>query len=218
MNSQQTLFTQAELQMLNSSQQVFLANLLVLPGSAKDSKTSVFSGKKSTELSKLLAQSMSYSKIAPNSSEHQMDWLWEAFSLTFPRWGMLSNGQLFRRSPLALPTYAKESGLLPTPTKYQRATVGNQEPYITKSGTVRTKNKKGKSSNMGLRAYVQMYPTPTVSDSHGAHHNTAYQKKGDFTRLRDFLYPTGDSGTIYPHPEFVEALMGFPDGWTDLNR
>src|SRR5688572_27913806 len=156
---QKTLWQEEELATLTSSQQVFLANLLVSPETKKDSKTSVFSGKTSLELSKTLAPSMSYSKTVQTSSEATMDWLWQAFSMIFPRWGTLSNGQLFRRSPLALPTCERESGLLPTPTVYQRATVGNQEPYVTQTGTVRTKGKNGKSSNMGLRAWVQMYPT-----------------------------------------------------------
>jgi hypothetical protein len=30
-------------------------------------------------------------------------------------------------------------------------------------------------------------------------------------------YYKGSAKTTYPNPQFVEAMMGYPDTWTDLN-
>lgn len=252
MTSQLALWNSAELQELSWSRLGSLVSPSVTRETNEASMTSVFCGRNSFGLSGIFAQSTSSSKMSLTYCEYKKDSFGLEFSMIYPRWGMLSSGGLYQQAPLALHTAATDSLLLPTPTAYERATVGNQEPYITKTGTVRTRGKGGKSSNMGLRAYVQMYPTPRASmangahhnsagvkgrgkprleevlyptpiatDKDGAHHNTKKQKRkqeGYSSHLRDFLYPEGANGTIYPHPGFVETLMGYPTGWTDLNR
>lgn len=62
-------------------------------------------------------------------------------------------------------------------------------------------------------------PTPTARDSSGATNTTAVQrnryKRG---MLRYWLHARAGfpNCTTYPHPEFLEQLMGFPIGHTEL--
>ena len=62
-------------------------------------------------------------------------------------------------------------------------------------------------------------PTPTARDSSGATNTTAVQrsryKRG---MLRYWLHARAGfpSCTTYPHPEFLEQVMGFPTGHTEL--
>lgn len=60
-------------------------------------------------------------------------------------------------------------------------------------------------------------PTPTASDCKGASDNCKRIKTGDISYLRYFLhFHLRPSRTSYPHPCFVEQLMGYPIGHTDL--
>lgn len=62
-------------------------------------------------------------------------------------------------------------------------------------------------------------PTPTARDSSGATNTTAVQrnryKRG---MLRYWLHARAGfpNCTTYPHPEFLERVMGFPIGYTEL--
>jgi hypothetical protein len=98
--------------------------------------------------------------------------------------------------------------------------------YVTESGTVRLRNKKGLSSNAGLSNIVQFYPTPRASDrnSPGIHGNGG-QDLRTVVAMMEGLYPTptaqdaknltlGITGKL--NPEWVEWLMGYPIGWTEL--
>lgn len=61
-------------------------------------------------------------------------------------------------------------------------------------------------------------PTPTTTaDSKGAPKNRFYNSPTCRSNLREVLR-NGPDDPIYPHPTFVERLMGFPIGHTDLNR
>lgn len=57
----------------------------------------------------------------------------------------------------------------------------------------------------------QLFPTPRASDARRKdapfHHDPSIDPAG-----------TPGSPTVYLNPSFVEALMGFPIGWTDLPR
>lgn len=64
-----------------------------------------------------------------------------------------------------------------------------------------------------------LLPTPTRSDFGGSGDKRAETRKRSY--LKDYLhyYDAGrGNGASYPHPEFVEALMGFPIGHTELKH
>lgn len=117
---------------------------------------------------------------------------------TFPRWGMTRGGLLWEQPTLGLSTSEIASGLWPTPT-----VSGNY-------------NRKGasKSSGDGLATAVKKWPTPTaVTDSGGA----ALCKWGGSRsreKLRTMVTPEELNGAL--NPTWVEWLMGWPLGWTDL--
>jgi hypothetical protein len=116
-------------------------------------------------------------------------------------------------------------------------------PYVTQTGTVREMRPDGRSSNLGLPGAVRRYPTPKASDGErggrgdllqvvrgnespsghyrsfptpnaGSSHwgGTMQEWGGSGSWVRDF--PELASGQL--NPEWVEWLMGFPPGWTDL--
>lgn len=109
-------------------------------------------------------------KYDPDSSSwktHQLSLFGglELCSETWPKWGMMRNGEWYQLEMLAHDTSVKECGSLPTigtPIKTQRC------------------------------------------------------------RSEDFMSPAKNPYELcpkgyLPHPEWVERLMGWPDGWTDLN-
>lgn len=59
------------------------------------------------------------------------------------------------------------------------------------------------------------YPTPVASDHKGS--TGVGSRRGTLSeRLAVECKSHSDRSTVYPRPEFVEDLMGFPIGWTDL--
>ncbi len=70
-------------------------------------------------------------------------------------------------------------------------------------------------SGSGSSRPREWYPTPIVSDAKGA--STERFKGSPKCRgnLREVLR-NGPTDGLYPHPRFVEWLMGFPTGFTDL--
>jgi hypothetical protein len=80
-------------------------------------------------------------------------------------------------------------------------------------------NQKGMSKNSGdgIATAVRKYPTPNASDgSKWSNQSLAERKaKGQQIRLNTAVSPAGDAGGLL-NPNWVEWLMGWPIGWTDL--
>jgi hypothetical protein len=58
------------------------------------------------------------------------------------------------------------------------------------------------------------YPTPMASDYKGSTGEGC--RRGSLAE-RMAIEAGADGETIRPHPDFVEWLMAYPIGWTDLN-
>ena len=128
-----------------------------------------------------------------------------------------SNVLVFQLVHKVLGIKEKESGLLPTPT--------------TDSVSERTKKYKqgGTPLTMAVR---QMYPTPNATNDKTPQPDRVEQvSSGGFilrkknkphmtygARLQDVMHHLDKTpgGTL--NPEFVEFLMGYPKGWTDLEK
>jgi hypothetical protein len=128
-----------------------------------------------------------------------------------------SNVLVFQQVHKELCTKEKEFGLLPTPT--------------TDSVSERTKKYKqgGTPLTMAVR---QMYPTPNATNINTPQPDRVEQvNSGGFilrkknkphmtygARLQDVIHHLDKKpgGTL--NPEFVEFLMGYPKGWTDLEK
>ena len=89
-------------------------------------------------------------------------------------------------------------------------------------------------SGVDLCSAVKLWPTPVVTDSFGSRNKTAARRLGAAskhhagTTLTDALVESGDLALVDTpkgnavvggalNPTWVEWLMGFPLGWTDLN-
>lgn len=78
-------------------------------------------------------------------------------------------------------------------------------PILTSNGTIRHRNKKGGQSYARLDAVAAMFPTPTARCSQSpCEHGEGGQDLA-----------TSVGGQL--NPAWVEWLMGFPPGWTDLS-
>lgn len=149
------------------------------------------------------------------------------FVSSWPRWGMICGGQLSVPQALEPRTKGIDGLYLPTPT-----VCGNYN-----------RPKKGTSSGTGLATYVTMFPTPTASEygtqkgangqprpslSTMARQNkwptpvaTDWKRNGSPSDMRRNSPPLGSlvahqSGGML-NPQWVEWLMGYPSGWTELS-
>lgn len=158
----------------------------------------------------------------------QMSFEWADPTLleVLPKSGMTVNGQLFKLQILAHHTEERAGFVLPTPTAVD-ATVGavlneNTEIIFTQSGNPRKVSNQGISGSVGLARYVRiMLPTPTVNE---AKNNPSGASQWDrcgslnveAAKMEGLDKTTGKDFRL--NPLFVEEMMGFPIGWTDLEH
>ena len=139
------------------------------------------------------------------------------YSDHWPKSGMMRNGTLYPRKTSVRPISANASGLWPTPL----ASSGGEglKPSNFKPST-KAKHKKQHGWHLGAAAKdsisnkpIRRWPTPTATRARNA---TSGRKAGSKhhsgTTLYDIAYQEG--GKL--NPQWVEWLMGYPTGWTDL--
>jgi hypothetical protein len=127
---------------------------------------------------------------------------------TFPRWGSTAGGELFQQQTLVRPTLEKESGSWPTPDANMGAR-GTQPKWtpIRKSGQPAQY-----TINQAVRDRFQ---TPSASEDAAGIPNGKMQKMlGNDPRVRGTTPEEWAGGSL--NPKWVEWLMGWPLGWTDL--
>ncbi len=83
-------------------------------------------------------------------------------------------------------------------------------PILTSNGTIRHQNKSGGQSYARLDAVAAMFPTPTTRDYKSPDMNPDSKRFSQKTELNSVI-----GGQL--NPTWVEWLMGFPIGWTDLS-
>ena len=149
---------------------------------------------------------------------------------TFPRSGMMRSGTVYQLPNLARTITEIGSGLLPTPAASTGGTTGNWKPI----------RPSGHRAQLSLQQYARMFPTPTASDSGSASKKRIEEPGHPKAALREAVFwptPTAHNAKegAYPaeyerntptlaaqaggklNPMWVEWLMGFPLGHTDLN-
>jgi hypothetical protein len=169
----------------------------------------------------------SFTKYNPDSSSwktHQCSLLGDLdeFSETWPQWGLMRDGECWELMPLVHPIKESAFGFtVPTPVASDGTTgslIGkNDSFYETKTGMPRKVNQNGKDGSVGLGRLVKMWPTPQASDNRdrGNMSNPSIQRRvaiGKQIMLSQSVDP--NSGQL--NPTWVEWLMGWPLGWTDL--
>jgi hypothetical protein len=120
---------------------------------------------------------------------------------------MTRNGIAFRLPPLVRITNGIESGLLlPTPLTVSVSTGKAEQTY--QSDLKRVGNPTWQAV---LAVAERKWPTPTAQD---AKNSTLPPSQKSRDSLPGALLREGLTGGL--NPEWVEWLMGFPAGWTDL--
>ena len=136
--------------------------------------------------------------------------LWEEdlpwSSVTLPRWGMTRNGVVYQHPTLERPINATESGLWQTP--------------VADDAVNRAKgkwNSRGEPKLSGQVMSPEHWPTPNASDGRKWSNQSLAERKqkGQQIRLSTAVSPDGGAGGLL-NPTWVEWLMGWPLGWTDL--
>ena len=141
------------------------------------------------------------------------------FSETWPRSGSMRNGTAYQRQPLVPLTKGTESGLWPTPTKvYTREKwtaeqLADRQAQVKAETLAKGKHHTGNGFGLNLAQAVRLWPTPTKRDYRSG--SMAHWERRQGTRnLNDKIALEGNGGLL--NPTWVEWLMGFPLGWTEL--
>jgi hypothetical protein len=141
---------------------------------------------------------------------------------TWPKWGLMLGGVSWEQTPLVLPTSETVYGFsLPTPVASDATTgelIGKNDTfYTTSTGIPRKVNQKGTDGSVGLARLVQMWPTPKCSDSRHAISRHITDPEGFWkSNLGEVVMSTENPANGRLNPQWVEWLMGWPLGWTDL--
>ncbi len=139
----------------------------------------------------------------------------EEFSETFPRWGTMRGGELFR-----LPT---PSGLLAIRAWITSASACGLQQRVP-TPTVQDKcrdfhNQRDGSKRESLLGFVRRVPTPTATDGRKWNAKTKQQRKAQGSSVRICNEDRGDGNPVggQLNPTWVEWLQGFPIKWTVLD-
>ena len=143
-----------------------------------------------------------------------------ASSVIWPRWGIAWAGGYGALTTLGRFTGETGCSSWPTP-EASNATTGQIEKKnirILPSGRPRAMSNSGVEGSIGLARLVKMWPTPQSEDvrDRGNAASGAVQRraaKGKQIMLSQSV--SEESGAL--NPAWVEALMGFPAGWTELS-
>ena len=140
------------------------------------------------------------------------------FSGTWPRAGMTVDGIAYRLPPLVRPIAGTGSGLWPAPS----ASLGDHAGLVTP-----TKAREGGTLVETVSART-MWPTPTARDYRSGKNINCWYNARPLSEMVHFPTPTANRRSgLQPrgvnvvtgalNPTWVEWLMGFPAGWTDLS-
>ena len=180
--------------------------------------TNAGSGRSSCESYARLGPDGCWLRMYQDSCQLKMDGSLEECSGTWPRAGTMRNGIVYRRQPLVPRISAIGSLYWPTPVQDGDRTTDYKQGGHSLGAHVRRwptpqAYSHGPNSNppgiTKLDIEVRgMYPTPLPSDVTGGR-TTKGKDRQDETGLRQAV-----GGQL--NPTWVEWLMGFPLGWTDL--
>lgn len=145
----------------------------------------------------------SWLKTYQGSCQQMLDGTWEEFLETWPRAGLMSNGNAYQLPPLVPRICEKESGYWPTPNTQGWRGDGELRLLAKKVTSYEEFCILSHRACMGKRR--RWYPTPTIRGE--------YNKRGASKTAGDGL-ATVLGGR--PNPPWKEWLMGFQMGWTEI--
>jgi hypothetical protein len=155
---------------------------------------------------------------------------------------MMRNGIAYRRAPLAPLTDEIASGYWPTPATRDHHAQGSSHNDLARSSSLATVVEKmphkwptpratdgnkgsrtvegalrelNRGRNLDLGTIARLWPTPTANEDAAGTPNGKMQKMlGNHPDIRGRTPEEWASGQL--NPTWVEWLMGYPSGWTDL--
>lgn len=132
---------------------------------------------------------------------------------TLPPSGSMQSGKLYQQARLVRHTAETGFSSWPTPTAIQRPNEGNVRLYRAKvqAGQMSEQEAEailGKSVWEAQGKLPRMWPTPTTWEGRRGAQKDPYNSGHQITLT--------DAVRGVPNPMWVEWLMGFPLGWTDL--
>ena len=138
---------------------------------------------------------------------------WIPYSQTFPRSGMTRSGTLFQLQPLVPRTAEIVSGSWPTPSASQMPCEGTvrlcRQRWLAGDVTLEEASAIAERDVRKSQGKVPaMLPTPTVQDA---------SNNGGPSQSQRNTPPLNSVAGGKLNPQWVEWLMGFPIGWTDLD-
>lgn len=171
------------------------------------------SGQPQQGSSKKYVQAELFSKTYQESESTSESW-----PETLPIWGMIANGELLPLEKPELDILENDGGAWPTPTVSDSG--GGARPAQQGEKGWYNVNKDGTRWGAILRdavpAHEKKWPTPTASDHKGGT-DTPRKDTGVSRNDRlDHCLEPGQKGKL--NPDWVEWLMGWPVGWTDLSQ
>jgi len=202
-----------------SSQQGSLVNRIALLESVRHLVMSVISGEKSSESWARCNPDGFWVRTSQASSLPSLEYSSVEWSMTWTKWGIAWAGECMELKMSEPSTAETESSLLATPRASQDYKPIRQLSPSEADGT----HGRTLVADIGR----EMLPTPTASEQKYRLKGNSQQSKCLEAKARrgELINPsleeTGNNGESSPrlglNPEFVEAMMGFPIGWTDLN-
>jgi hypothetical protein len=129
----------------------------------------------------------------------------EPFLETWPQWGMMHDGECSERVMSAHPTSGIESGSWPTPRKTD---------YKGSGKTGQLRDRLDYAVERGGTKTQPNYATPQSRDYRTGEAHRWDNKAERSRNLNDQCAKTEQHGQL--NPSWVEWLMGWPIGWTDL--
>lgn len=178
------------------------------PENVKAKTTIATSGRKCLESLEKFSRPMSWARMFMASLIGMGGWFSTKCNLTWRMRATKSNRLYFQLVPSMRRTEEIGFGLLPT-VMANRGTWQNQA-----NGTKR-------DTLLGL-AQKNLLPTPTHRDYRGSHaeNSKSFQDRKENARgvnLVEHLQREMDGKSFRLNPRFVEEMMGYPIGWTELS-
>ena len=197
-----------------SSQAAFPASLFPELERGMENQTTAISGRKCLELYRMSNRDGSLLRMFVESLVSRTAWYSSRCALIWRTKDTPFRRLLFQLSPSTRTTDGTEFGLWGTPN-----TMDHLPARSAKDCSTEQKNREGRQRSGNLREQVvhpRMWPTPNVDDSN---HGEGGRRSGEFRSLTAEVKQARTENPVPGclSPTWVEWLMGFPLGWTDLD-
>lgn len=138
----------------------------------------------------------------------------ELSSKTWPKWGMMQDGECWELGTLVRPTNETECGSWPTPCRRDYKGTNAPEGLTRKDGKSRLDQLPNAVAYGGTQTQQKwLWPTPTTQPQKGGTKGL-YGGSGHQRKMKQAGHHSMLTGQL--NPSWVEWLMGWPIGWTDL--